>query len=239
MMAVPSNTLHTPRSGAGPRLRLAAVGLMLLASGCSALRPAAEPDTSFYALLGGPSAAPVTAPQAGPRAGPTLIVNPPHAATGFDSPRIIYMREPHKMEYYARSEWVDTPARMLAPLIVTAIEGARGFDAVILTPSAAAGDLRLDLEILQLVQDFRSRPASVRFTLRAYVMDNTTRRVLAWREFEQSVPTGSEDAYGGVAAANRAVQAVLADLAGFCAEVARNWQAAAGRPRPVGEKGVR
>jgi hypothetical protein len=42
-----------------------------------------------------------------------------------------------------------------------------------------------------------------------------------------------------VVAANRAVQAVLADLAGFCGEVARNWQAAAGRPRPVGEKGVR
>jgi len=30
------------------------------------------------------------------------------------------VREPHKLEYFAHSEWVDPPARMLAPLIVAA-----------------------------------------------------------------------------------------------------------------------
>ena len=87
---------------------------------------------------------------------PTLIINPPHAAAGFDSPRIIYVRETHKLEYFAHSEWVDTPARMLAPLIVAAVENSGAFRAVVLTPSAAAGDLRLDTEIIRLQHEFLS-----------------------------------------------------------------------------------
>jgi cholesterol transport system auxiliary component len=60
----------------------------------------------------------------------------------------------------------------------------------------------------------------VRFTLRAYIVDNTTRRVLAWREFDETVPAASEDPYGGVVAANSAVQTVLENLSAFCAEAA-------------------
>ena len=44
-----------------------------------------------------------------------------------------------------------------------------------------------------------------------------TRRVLAWQEFEAIEPADSEDAYGGVLAANRAVQKVVDQLAGFLA----------------------
>ena len=159
-----------------------------------------------------------------PKTAPTLIVNPPHAATGFDSQRIIYVRKAHKLEYFAHNEWVDTPARMIAPLIVVAVENSGAFRAVVLTPSAAAGDLRLDAEIMRLQHDFGSEPSRVRFTLRAYIVDNTTRRVLASREFDETVAAVSEDPYGGVVAANRAVQTVLEQLADFCTEAARNWQ---------------
>ena len=49
----------------------------------------------------------------------------PHAAAGYDSQHIIYVRQPHKLEYFAHNEWVDPPARMLAPLIVAALERQR------------------------------------------------------------------------------------------------------------------
>ena len=87
--------------------------------------------------------------------------------------------------------------------------------------SAAAGDLRLDTEIIRLQHEFLTRPSQVRFTLRAHLVDNRTRRVLASREFEAVAPAASENPYGGVVAANRAVQTVLEDLAAFCAESAR------------------
>ncbi len=160
---------------------------------------------------------------------PTLVVNPSHAASGFDSRRIIYAREAHRLEYFAHNEWVDTPARMIAPLIVAAAESSGMFRAVVLTPSAAAGDLRLDTGIIRLQHDFRTRPSRVRFTLRAHIVDNTTRQVLAWREFDETVLAGSEDPYGGVVAANRAVQAALEQLASLCIEAASRWH-----PKPAG-----
>ena len=81
---------------------------------------------------------------------PTLIVSPPHAAAGFDSQRIAYVREAHKLDYFAHAEWVDTPARMLAPLIVAAVESSGAFRSVVLTPTAAAGERGVDSEIVRL-----------------------------------------------------------------------------------------
>jgi hypothetical protein len=89
------------------------------------------------------------------------------------------VRQPHLLEYYAQSEWVDTPARMLAPLIVSAIENTGAFRAVILTPSAATGELRLHTEIIRLQHDLSAQPGRVVFTLRAYLVDTTTRG--CWR----------------------------------------------------------
>ncbi len=198
--------------------RLIAAGLLPLALGaCGALRPTATPPLAFYTLDGTRSATRVQAPATAP----TLIVNRPHAAAGFDSSRIIYLREPHKLEYFAHNEWVDPPSRMLAPLLVSAVEGTGAFRAVVPTPSAAAGDLRLDTEIVRLQHEFVTVPSRVRFTLRAYIVDDKTRRVLAWREFDAAVAAADENPYGGVVGANRAVQTVLEELAVFCAEAAR------------------
>jgi cholesterol transport system auxiliary component len=84
--------------------------------------------------------------------------------------------------------------------------------------------MRLDTEVLRLQHEFLSKPSRVRFTLRAYLVDNVTRRVLASREFDETVPAATEDPYGGVVAANRAVRTVLERLASFCTEAAGNWQ---------------
>jgi len=217
--------MNSPPLARSSLLSAAAV-VLTLAGGCGSLRQATAPHPSFYSLDNArieAGAATRTRAPLSPTA-PTLIVNPPHAASGFNSQRMIYVHQDHKLEYYAQNEWVDTPARMVAPLIVAAVENSGTFRAVVLTPSAAAGDLRLDTEIVRLQQDFTRAPSRVRFTLRAYMVDSKTRRVLAQREFDESVAAASEDPYGGVMAANRAVQVVLERLAGFCTEAAGNWQ---------------
>ena len=202
--------------------RLLCLAALTLAGGCSALRPAVTPQPAFYALDSGPVPGRAVHPAA--PAAPALIVNPSRAASGFDSPRIIYTRAEHQLEYFAHSEWVDTPARMLGPLLVAALERSGSFGSVALTPGTATGDLRLDTEILKFQQEFGLRPSQVHFVLRAYLVDNRTRRVLASREFDGRVAATSEDAYGGVGAANVLVQDVLVQLAAFCADAARNWQ---------------
>nr|MDP2190885.1 ABC-type transport auxiliary lipoprotein family protein [Rhodoferax sp.] len=199
-----------------PMCRLVAASVSVLAlCACSALVPPPTPPTSFYSLDSTRGAAPAPAPAA---VALTLIVNPPHAAAGFDSSRIMYVREAHKLEYFAHSEWVDPPARMLGTLLVNAIENTGAFRAVALMPGATGGDLRLDTEIIRLQHEFLSQPSRVRFTLRAYLVDDKTRRVLVWREFEAAIAATSEDAYSGVVAANRAVQTVLDNLSQFLAE---------------------
>jgi cholesterol transport system auxiliary component len=211
------NLIYAARRG-----RLLAAGLPALAlCACSTLSPTATPHLVLYSLDGPPGVTSAIAGPTAPAAAPTLIINPPHASAGYDSSRIVYVRETHKLESFAHSRWVDPPSRMLAPLLVAAFESTGAFRAVVLTPSAAAGDLRLDTEIIRLQHEFQARPSSARFTLRAYLVDSKTRGVLASREFDSVVPSDSDDPHGGVVAANRAVQDVLGKLAAFCAEAAR------------------
>ena len=190
--------------------------------GCSAsLLPKPAEQPALYALTDAAPAAPAAAaPRAAAAAKPTLLVNPPRAAAGFDTRHIVYLRQPHQIEYFAYSQWVDTPAQMLAPLIARQVERSGAFDAVLLAPTAAAGEMRLDTEVVRLQQDFGTSPSQVRFTLRAVLLDSRTGRVIAVREFDASVPAPTDDAPGGVAAANLAVQNVLAELAAFAAKAA-------------------
>jgi len=204
-------------------LRHAAFGLRLLAvcaataalGACSLLQPKASAPPAFYALDYAP---PSTGPMAVPVNGSTLIISPVRAASGFDSQRIIYTKDAHKLEYFAHSEWIDTPARMLGPILVTSIARTGAFRAVVQTPGSASGELRLDTEIVRLQQEFQTSPSRVHFTLRAYLVDEKTRRVLAWREFDGQVAATSDDPRAGVDAANRVVQTVLDELAQFLAQ---------------------
>jgi cholesterol transport system auxiliary component len=191
---------------------------LVLACGCEALKPAVAPHPKTYSLADARASAPLVQHTA--MAALTLIVNPPHAAAGFDSEHMIYVRQASQFEYFAHNQWVDTPARMLAPLIVAAIEQTGAFRAVVQMPSTAAGDMRLDTEILRLQHEFLAAPSRVRFALRAYLVDTATRRVLASREFEAVASAPGEDPYGGVVAATQAVRKVLEELAAFCAEAA-------------------
>ena len=224
------NTLH-PKTMAHNNA-VAAIAQMSLVMGggmaalalcaCSALSPSTTPPPAFYSLNGEPGisglAIVAASPTPGSAALPTLIINPPRAAAGFDSQRIIYLREAHKLEYFANSEWVEPPARMLGTLLVASLQAIGAFRAVVLAPGTAVGEMRLETEIIRLQQEFQTSPSRVRFTLRATLLDEKTRRVVAWREFDATVPSVTDDPYGGVLAANLAVQSVLKELAAFCAE---------------------
>jgi cholesterol transport system auxiliary component len=196
----------------------------LLASGCGALNPAASlAPASFYSLgLGGSKLAAATRPAA--EGAPTLVVTPPRAVAGFGSQRIVYVRQAHQLEYFSHNEWIDTPARMLSPLILNAAQNSGAFRAVVHAPSSASGDLRLDTEVLQLQQEFFGEPSQVRFVLRADLVEEGSRRIIASREFVALAPAPTATPYGGVVAANQAVQSVLESLAAFCFEAAGHWQ---------------
>jgi len=208
-----------------PFARLAAALGLVLASGCSSLLPKAAAPALVYALDSARSEPSATPPVPTEETAPTLLVNPTRAAPGYDSQHIVYVRVAHQLEHFAHSDWVDTPARMLAPLIVSAVGKTGGFRAISSATSGIAGDLRLDTEVIRLQQEFGGGPSRVRFTLRATLSDNATRQVISWREFDETAASASEDPYGGVIAANRAVQAVMEQLSRHCAQAAERWRA--------------
>ena len=108
--------------------RLVAGGMTLMVLGaCSLLQPGARPNPTYYSLEGIPGKPAVAAPASAP----TLIGSPPHAAAGHDSQRIIYVLDTFKLEHFAHSDWIEPPARMLAPLLVAAIERTGAFRAVV------------------------------------------------------------------------------------------------------------
>ena len=190
---------------------------LTLLGGCgSSLLPKPPAPPSRFTL---DAAAPLpAAAQREPAAGsPVLVVAVPRAAPGFDSPRLVYLRQPQQLEAFALHEWVDTPARMLAPLLVRSLQASGAFSAVLLAPTTGSGSWRLETELIRLQQDFTAQPSQVRLTLRAVLLDSSTRQVIAWREFDETVPAATDDAAGGAAAAHHATQRVLAALAAFCA----------------------
>jgi len=208
----------------------AVVSSLALLCGCGALTPTVSNPPTVYSLSGASN--PVLPASARPRQAAnalTLAVSPPRAAAGFDSPRMMYLRQAEKLEYFAYNEWVDTPARMLAPLIVATLARDGAFRAVVQSPSIAASDLRLETEILRLQQEFLGKPSEIRFTLRAYIVDSATRRVVASRDFESTVVAAADNPRGGVEAARMAVQNVLDDLSAFCARATGGWQPSASR----------
>lgn len=182
---------------------------------CSVLGKASLPPPAFYVLDSAPALATPQGPSQMAVPPLTLIISPPHAASGFDSQRIVYVRSAHQLEYFAHSEWVDPPARMIGPLLVSVAQQTGAFAAVVLASGAAAGDLRLSTDILKLQHNFQTSPSRVQLTLRAYLTDEKTHRVLAWQEFSGEAVAASDTPQGGVAAANRVVQGVLAQVAQF------------------------
>jgi cholesterol transport system auxiliary component len=71
---------------------------------------------------------------------------------------------------------------------------------------------------VRLQQNFGVSPPRIELALRAQLVDVRSRRVVATAEFEEVEVASREDAYGGVVAANRALQRLLARVVAFCVE---------------------
>jgi cholesterol transport system auxiliary component len=217
-------TFPQRRAWWGAALLVATVPALLGLAGCGASLLPKPPAAAARYTLDLPALAPASAPAvAAPAAAnaPVLLVAAPSAAPGFDSARMLYQRQPQQLEAFAFHEWVEPPARLLAPLMVQALQATGAFRAVLLAPTSGTGALRLETEVVRLQQDFSTQPSAVRLTLRAALIDAATRRVIATHVFDASVPAGREDPVAGAAAAQQAARRVLGELAVACASWAR------------------
>jgi cholesterol transport system auxiliary component len=131
---------------------------------------------------------------------------------------MVYTRQPMTQEAFAQSVWADTPARMLAPMLVRQLQKRGVFRAVLLSPSAGRSDVSLDTTVLRLEQDFLQAPSVVQLRLQLTLMDSSTRQVLASTTVSVRKNAPSDDAAGGAEAARAAVQTGLQQAEAFVQE---------------------
>ena len=189
-----------------------AATLALLATACSLWQPAPVDETVRHVLDARPAVAMLA------KRDLVLSVSPPRAAPGYDSTAMAYVQKLHALDHYATHRWADTPARMLGPLLTRTLEDTGSFRAVVQGPAGLPVDLQLDTEIVHLRQSFLAKPSRVELTLRTQLVDVADRRVLATRYIEVVEEASSDDAAGGVAAANAAIARALAQVAAFCVD---------------------
>ncbi len=145
----------------------------------------------------------------------TVIVPPPRSAPGYATARMAYVQNPPRLDYFAEHQWADTPSRMLLDSIVGALLRSRAFGAVLIAPSPAEADLRLDTRVVQLRQLFDNGAASnVELVLEANLVNVDSGALLGQRLLRATVPA-APDPRGGAVAANRAAGEVLDDLTRF------------------------
>lgn len=138
-----------------------------------------------------------------------LLLSAPQAEAGFDTPRMVYQTRPHEVSYYATSQWAETPARMIGTLLVQSLEKSGLWRVVVPIPSSIRGDYRLDTQGVVLQQEFSQHPSQVRVSFRLQLVGLHEQVVLGTRRFEAVENAPTDDAYGGVLAANRAMGALL------------------------------
>jgi len=208
------------------RRSLGALACAGLLAACAGMQPQQVEKQDFYLL----EARPATA-LPGPGTDLVIEVGMPRARAGYDTDRMAYTRRPGEIEYFSRNRWADAPARMLAPAIAQAIEHSGAFRAVVLAPSTVPVDLRLDTELVRLQQSFSAHPSRLEMTVRVQLVTTIPARALASAQFDEVEDAPSDDPYGGVTAANRALSRLVERIADFCAAQAAQAQDCTGGVR--------
>ena len=174
--------------------------LVLLLAAC-----ATQPRMELYSID-----APIEPAGALHRLPGTLVVERPSMLPGYDTPKMAYMTLPHRIDYFARNRWVDTPGRMLYPILIESL--SRRFSRVERAPSR--GDVTLSTEIVMLRQEFSGKSSRIHLVLRAMLESGGQSRTRTFEIFEDC-PENTP--YGGVLAANRAAARLASELSDFCA----------------------
>jgi cholesterol transport system auxiliary component len=203
----------TKNGGRAPDWIQGLVILAVLLGGCSGLQPPPLDAPNLH-VLGSKS----MARAAQPKRDLVLEVSMPRSWPGFDTAQMAYVQRPYELDYFAANRWADTPARMLDPLLAQALEQSGSFKAVVHSPSPVPSDIRFNSELVRLQQDFTTRPSRVEFTLRLQLIDVRGKRVIATKLLDEAEAAPTDDAYGGVTAANLALQRILQEAVDFCIE---------------------
>jgi ABC-type uncharacterized transport system auxiliary subunit len=148
---------------------------------------------------------------------PVLLLAPPTAAPELQGTELLYLGPNGALQPYAYSSWSAPPAQALPALLQPALAASGAFVAVLLSPSAARPQLRLETHLGRL-QHEPSR-GEMLVQLNAVLINLTTRQPLGSRSFMLRQPVAQAQAASAVAAAQTLGQRLAAEVALWCANL--------------------
>jgi cholesterol transport system auxiliary component len=191
---------------------LALFALCALAmSSCGLPNRKPAPPTATYVLTAHAERGSCQSSYDAPAKLPLKVANPT-VAPAYASAQMAYVEMPYRIDYFADNQWVDTPPRMLKTSLTQYLVDCGMFDFAYGDGAGIDGRLRLDSEILELVQVFEPTSSEVRLSIRFTLVDMQQRSAILAQTISTTEAASSRDPYGGVVAANAALQRVLAQL---------------------------
>nr|WP_058441129.1 ABC-type transport auxiliary lipoprotein family protein [Legionella brunensis] len=145
----------------------------------------------------------------------SIFVNTPDAVAGYQGEEMLYTDKAYELTPFVHSTWVDQPAEMLLPLLVQSLQRSGYFRVVASSPGAEIAEYRLDTQLIELQQNFLTKPSKIKFVIKVVLVQVEDNHVVASRIFSHLVPCPADTPYGGVIAANRATELFTAELTKF------------------------
>ena len=145
----------------------------------------------------------------------TLLILAPTSSAVYDTTQMAYAIQPYQVAYFSQNEWIETPSRMIHPLLVRTLEGTHSFSAVLTPPYMGRFTYALQTQILELKQDFTSQPPTLLLALRFQLTRGAANEVIASKEVTLRESMRERTPYAGAVAANDAMANALQQLAEF------------------------
>lgn len=188
---------------------LCAVSLCIAIQGCALLSPP-KADIEKSVLNQLPAAVPRRESGRG-----TVLVYPPATMPVYDTVLMAYRTEPREIAYFSQRQWGATPSQMIQPLLVTTLENTHAFRIVLTPPYTGPYEYSLRTEVLDLIQDFAPKSATLVLSLRFQLAGYGEGKVIATRNISVREPMLQMNSRSGVIAANEATAKVLQQMAEF------------------------
>lgn len=145
----------------------------------------------------------------------SILVTSPDAVAGYQTEQMLYVDKTYALTPFTKNAWVSPPADMLFPLMILSLQRSGYFYAVTSGANSELTDYRIDTQLIELHQSFLSKPSQIQLVVKVVLSKTKDNRTIASRVITRHVPCPTENPYGGVIAANRAVEAFTADMTNF------------------------
>lgn len=145
----------------------------------------------------------------------SILISQPEAMAGYQTDQMLYMQKPFEITAFVHNTWRSPPASMLYPLLMQSLQQAGYFYAVASGPYVEKVDYRLDTQLIELQQNFLTKPSKIDMVVKAVLTHVDDNRVVSTRIFIEHRPCPIDTPYGGVIAANTATKALTSAISTF------------------------